>query len=139
MTRLWRNSATPPAQTVVLATNAVCPVEGDLEHPDPNNDDVYTFTAPTQMKTLLECILPEALAWMAWEYGGTLDIPVEWAGSQATSLMPYGFIYVPSGVRVTGGWRGDTNDRGDRVAHGLPRLRQVRSRRQDLCARADPR
>ena len=96
------NSATPPAQTVLLATNAVCPIEGDLEHPDPNNDDVYTFTDPTQMKTLLECILPEAVAWMTWEYGGTLDIPVEWAGTQATSLMPNGFIYVPSGVRVTG-------------------------------------
>ena len=49
------------------------------------------------MKTFVECILPEALGWMTYEYG-SLDVPTEWAGSQATSLMPNAFLYVPTGV-----------------------------------------
>ena len=55
------NSAPLPPGTVELATDAVCPIDGDLEHPDPNNEDVFTFTEPTQMKTFVECILPEAV------------------------------------------------------------------------------
>lgn len=91
------STPTPP-QTVALATDLDCPIEGDLEHPDPNNEEVFTFTDPSQMKTLVECILPEAVAWMIYEYG-SLDVPTEWAGSQATSLLPNNFIYVPTGVR----------------------------------------
>ncbi len=94
------NSTPLPPGTVELAIDADCPVEGDLEHPDPNNEEVFTFTEPAQMKTLLECILPEAVAWITWEYG-SLDVPTEWAGSQATSLLPNHFLYVPTGVRVT--------------------------------------
>ena len=91
------STPTPP-QTVALATDVDCPIEGDLEHPDPNNEEVFTFTEPSQMKTLVECILPEAVGWMTYEYG-SLDVPTEWAGSQATSLLPNNFIYVPTGVR----------------------------------------
>lgn len=91
------STPTPP-QTVALATDLDCPIEGDLEHPDPNNEEVFTFTDPSQMKTLVECILPEAVAWMIYEYG-SLDVPTEWAGSQASSLLPNNFIYVPTGIR----------------------------------------
>lgn len=94
------NSTPLPPGTVELAIDADCPVEGDLEHPDSSNEEVFTFTEPAQMKTLLECILPEAVAWISWEYGG-LDVPTEWAGSQAASLLPNHFLYVPTGVRVT--------------------------------------
>jgi hypothetical protein len=88
---------TPP-QTVALAVDAVCPVVGDLEHPDPDNPAVFTFTEPAQMRTLAECILPAAVAWMIWEYG-SLDLPAEWTASQASSLLPNNFLYVPTGVR----------------------------------------
>lgn len=92
-------TATPlPPQTIALATDAVCPVEGDLEHPVATDETMFTFPDPSQMKTLIECILPEAVAWMTWEYG-SLDVPAAWAGSQATSLLPNNFVYVPTGVR----------------------------------------
>ena len=92
-------SSTPiPMQTVQLRIDADCPIDGDLEHPNPNDESVFTFTEPAHMRTFLECILPEAVAWMEWEYG-TLEVPDAWAGSQATSLLPNAFLYVPTGVR----------------------------------------
>src|SRR5262245_48741820 len=89
-------TSTPlPPQTLPLATNVACPVDGDLE----GSEGAPTFTQPSDMKTLLECILPTAVQWMSWEYGG-LDVPAAWATSQATSLLPNNFVYVPTGVDV---------------------------------------
>ena len=94
---------------VPLATDATCPVQGDLEHsgPDPDDDTAnggvngpleapMTFTDPTQMKTLLECILPIAVRWMTYEYEGSLTPPPEWESIErhidAAELLlrPYG-------------------------------------------------
>jgi len=94
-----------PPGAVALATDAACPVPGDLEvaGADPDGDGPQeapkTFTDPTQMKTLLECILPLAVEWMTWEYG-SLTPPPEWQ-SESGTLLPLNFYYVPTGV--TGG------------------------------------
>ncbi len=137
--RTCQQTSTPlPPGTVELATDAACPITGDLEHPDPANEEVFTFTEPSQMRTFIECIIPEAIEWMTWEYGGSLDVPTEWAGSQATSLAPNHWLYVPTGIsqppmaRVARG--------GSRDARTVP-LRRLGSRllpdrRQHLSRRA---
>lgn len=78
-----------PDGTVQLALDAGCPVSGPLEG---------VFTSPTEMQTLVECILPVALQWISYEYqSADLSAPSSWGGSL---LMPNNFIYVPTGVRV---------------------------------------
>ena len=82
-------AATPtPPGTIALAINAPCPVTGDLEE---------AFTEPSQMKTLTECMLPIAVAWLTWEYN-SLTPPAEW-NAVSTSLLPNNFLYVPTDVR----------------------------------------
>ena len=78
-----------PEGTVALSLDAPCPVSGNLE---------TAFTQSNEMKTLLECILPIAVDWLAWEYQDeTLAPPSEW-NSPSQSLLPLDFIYVPAGV-----------------------------------------
>jgi hypothetical protein len=76
-----------PAGTRVLATNGTCSATGDFE---------TAFTAADQMDSMLECVLPVAVAWLDWEYSG-LTPPPEWAAASA-SLLPHNFVYVPAGI-----------------------------------------
>lgn len=76
-----------PAGTRVLSTTASCAVTGDFES---------AFTAADQMDEMLECVLPVAVAWLSWEYGG-LTPPPEW-GATSPSLLPHNFLYVPAGM-----------------------------------------
>ena len=80
-----------PEGTVALSLDAPCPVSGNLE---------TAFTQSSEMKTLLECILPIAVDWLSWEYQDeTLAPPSEWK-SLSQSLLPLDFIYVPANVVV---------------------------------------
>jgi len=85
-----------PPSTSALRLDQPCPIETDLES---NDDGTPTFTEPSQMKTLLECILPVAVDWLSWEYYGTLTPPAAWE-SISGSLLPNNFLYVPTGVDV---------------------------------------
>lgn len=81
-----------PQSTVQLVTDgSTCTVGAgvDLEG---------AFTQPTQMRTLVECVLPVAIAWMQFEYGNdALTAPTEWS-SLSGSLLPNNFVYVPTGA-----------------------------------------
>ena len=48
-------SSPAPQGTVAMNTDADCPITGDLEHPDPEDPTVFTFTVSSDMKTLVEC------------------------------------------------------------------------------------
>jgi Putative neutral zinc metallopeptidase len=78
-----------PEGTIPLAVDAECPVS-DLSR---------AFTQSSEMKTLVECVLPTAINWMTYEYEASVTPPVEWESASGT-LLPLHFLFVPAGVEV---------------------------------------